>query len=259
MKKIFRFLPLLLILFRGHSSSAQSPHAAVPPSQDAAQSQHPPLTITPLTGNLYVYTTWGLAGGQPYPANGLYLVTKAGVVVMDSPWDTTQFQPLLDTIWRRHHQPVVLCIATHFHEDRTAALDYFQTKGVKTYTSRQTDSFSRVNGKPRAQFLFDKDTVFTVGGYSIQTYYPGEGHTRDNIVVWFGRDRVLYGGCLIKSTEAGDLGYTKDGNAAAYAATIRHVQQKFPHPAYVIPGHQGWGTTASVQHTLEMAEKTAAH
>ena len=30
---------------------------------------HPALTITHLTGDCYIYTTYGLAGGQPYPAN----------------------------------------------------------------------------------------------------------------------------------------------------------------------------------------------
>jgi metallo-beta-lactamase class B len=217
--------------------------------------QHPPLTITPLTANFYVYTTWGQAGGQPYPANGLYLVTPEGVVLIDTPWDTTQFQPLLDTIRQRHRQDVVLCIATHWHSDKTAGLDYYRSKGIKTFTTRLTDSLSLANGKHRAEFLFDKDTTFTVGGYAIQTFYPGEGHTRDNIVVWFGKDRVLYGGCLIKGVEAPDLGFTGDGNLGSYAASIRRLQAKFPNPAFVIPTHQGWQSTRSIQHTLDMAQK----
>ena len=225
----------------------------------ALKQQHAPLTIAPLTGNFYVYTTWGQAGGEPYPANGLYLLTPEGVVLIDTPWDTTQFQPLLDTIWQRHHQHVVLCIATHWHSDKTAGLAYYRSKGIKTYTTRLTDSLSLVNGKPRAEFLFANDTTFTVGGYAVQTFFPGEGHTKDNIVVWFGKDRVLYGGCLIKGVEAPDLGYTADGNPAAYAATIRRLQAKFPNPAYVIPTHQGWESTQSVQHTLEMAQSAGGH
>jgi metallo-beta-lactamase class B len=219
------------------------------------QQRHAPLTIARLTGNFYVYTTWGLADGQPYPSNGLYMVTGKGVVLMDSPWDTTQFQPLLDSIWQRHHQPVVLCIATHWHSDKTAGLDYYRSKGIKTYSSRLTDSLSLANGKHRAEFLFDKDTTFAVGGYVLQTFYPGQAHTLDNIVVWFGKDRVLYGGCLVKSTEAADLGFTGDGDLGAYAETIRRVQAKFPNPAYVIPGHLAWQDPRSLQHTLDMAKK----
>lgn len=231
-----RLLSLLFILAGQSSIHAQT---------------HTPLAISHLTGNIYVYTTWGLAGGAPFPANGVYLVTAKGVVVIDTPWDTTQFQPLLDTIRQRHHQPVVLCIATHFHDDRTAGLNFMRAHGVKTCTSRKTDSLSRQNGKPRAEFLFDKDTTFIVGGYPVRAYYPGEGHTRDNIVVWFGRDRVLYGGCLVKSVEAPDIGFVADGNLAAYPRTIRNLQKQFPHPAYVIPGHQGWNSGA-LEYTLKL-------
>lgn len=219
------------------------------------QTGHPALTITHLTGNIYIYTTYGLAGGAPFPSNGMYLVTKKGVVVIDSPWDTTQFQPLLDSIRLRHHQPVVLCIATHFHNDRTAGLDYFKAHGIATYTSRRTDEFSRQRGEHRAQFLFDDDTTFTVGDYTFHTFFPGEGHTRDNIVLWFDRDRVLYGGCLVKSLDAADIGNIADANVRAYPQTIRKLQRTYPQAAYVIPGHQGWESVKALQHTLELLQQ----
>jgi metallo-beta-lactamase class B len=63
-----------------------------------------------------------------------------------------------------------------------------------------------------------------------------------------------------KSTEAIDLGYPKDGNVQAYAETIHRVQARFPDAAYVIPGHQGWTSTNSLQHTLDLVQgqRTAA-
>ena len=59
------------------------------------------LDITPLTGNFYIYTTYNEYQGSKTPAHGMYLVTKKGVVLFDTPWDTTQFQPLLDSIQKR--------------------------------------------------------------------------------------------------------------------------------------------------------------
>lgn len=44
--------------------------------------KHPALQISHLTGDLFVYTTWVPVDGAPYPSNGLYLVTKKGVVVV---------------------------------------------------------------------------------------------------------------------------------------------------------------------------------
>src|SRR5579872_961459 len=219
------------------------------------QTSHPALSISHLTGNFYIYTTYALAGGAPFPANGMYVVTKKGVVVIDSPFDTTQFQPLLDSIRLKHHQPVVLCIATHFHNDRTAGLGFFRSKGIATYTSRRTDELSLQNGMHRAEFVFDHDTTFSVGGYTFSTFFPGEGHTRDNIVLWFPRDKVLYAGCLVKSVEAADIGNIADANVKMYPQTIRKLQQTYPYPAYVIPGHQGWESVQAVEHTLELLQR----
>src|ERR1700753_2088558 len=85
--------------------------------QGIARAQQPkplPLKITHLAGDFYVYETWKTISSGPYPSNSMYLVTKDGAVLFDTPWDSTQFQPLLDTIWQRHHKRAIMCIATHF-------------------------------------------------------------------------------------------------------------------------------------------------
>lgn len=212
------------------------------------------LRITHLTGDFYIYTTYNLYKEYRVPANGMYLVTPKGVVLFDTPWDTTQFQPLLDSIKTRHHQPVVLCIPTHFHDDRTGGLEYYRRQGIKTFTTVRTDELSKKNNKKRAEFLMTKDTVFNLGKYSFETYYPGEGHAPDNIVIWFKQQKILYGACLIKSWEDEDLGYLGDANKLAYANTIKKVQRKCPNPKYVIVGHGDWSKTRSLAHTLKMAE-----
>ncbi|HYG17749.1 MAG TPA: BlaB/IND/MUS family subclass B1 metallo-beta-lactamase [Ohtaekwangia sp.] len=213
------------------------------------------LQITHLTGNFYVFTTFNAYNGSRIPANGMYLVTNEGVAMFDTPWDTTQFQPLLDSIKARHNQDVVLCIATHFHEDRTGGFEYYRQQGIKTYTTRLTDSYSKEKGKHRAQFLITNDTVFRMGGYSFRTYYPGPGHTPDNIVIWFGNEKILYGGCLIKSLQDSNLGNLGDANVESYALTVKNVLKKCRDPRFVIPGHNDWRNTRSLNHTLKMAQE----
>ena len=213
------------------------------------------LKIAHLTGDFYVFTTFNLYKGVRIPANGVYLIANNGVVMFDTPWDTTQFQPLLDSIRIRHNKNVTLCIATHFHEDRTGGLEYYRGQGIKTYTTKRTDELSKGSGKKRAEFLIDKDTVFTVGQYSFQTYFPGHGHAPDNIVIWFEKEKILYGGCLIKSVEDDDLGNLGDASVSDYTTTVRNVQIKCKVPKFVIPGHNSWSTTASLKHTLEMAQQ----
>ena len=213
------------------------------------------IEISHLTGDFYVFTTYNLYKGSPIPANGMYLVTNNGVVMFDTPWDTTQFQPLLDSIKTRHNKSVVLCIATHFHDDKTAGLEYYRQQGIKTYTTKQTDELSKTSGKKRAEFLIKNDTVFTVGQYSFQTYFPGAGHTADNIVVWFEKEKILYGGCLIKSAKDDDLGYLGDASIKDYATTIKNVQKKCKKPKFIIIGHGDWTSTKSLKHTLIMAQE----
>jgi len=213
------------------------------------------LKISHLTGDFYVFTTYNYYKGNKIPANGMYLLTNDGAVMIDSPWDTTQFQPLLDSIRVRHNKKVALCIATHFHEDRTGGLEYYRQQGIKTYTTTLTDELSKKRGMKRAEFLIKNDTVFMVGQYSFQTYFPGHGHAPDNIVIWFKKEKVLYGGCLLKSVDDDNLGNLSDASVTDYYTTIKNVQLKCRKPKYIIPGHNDWTSTRSLKHTLEMARK----
>ncbi len=219
---------------------------------EVAHAQHKPLVITPLTDGFHVYTTYKEYSGTPFPANGMYVVTKAGVVMIDSPWDTTQAKPLLDSIAARHHLPVVLCIATHYHADRTGSFDILNRYGVATYASAHTARLCRKHGEQQPRYQFTSDTSFSVGGVTFNTFFPGAGHTRDNIVVWFPAARVLYGGCFVKSVEAADLGNLADADVARWPASIRAVIRRFAQAQFVIPGHQAWGGTESLRHTLAL-------
>ena len=130
---------------------------------------------------------------------------------------------------------MVVCIATHYHDDRTSGLDYYQNKGVSTYSSKLTFDLCAEHDEKQAEQCFSNDTTFNIGNHSFQTYYAGEGHTKDNIVIWCNDAKILYGGCLVKSTESLGLGNTADAN--------------------VIPGHFGWKSNQGLAHTLELLNK----
>ena len=219
------------------------------------QNQKDKLKIAHLEGDFYVYTTYNTYEGIEYPANGMYIITNEGVIMIDTPWDSTQFQPLLDSIQLKHSKKVVMAIATHWHSDKTAGLEYYNKKGVKTYTTALTDSLSKENGMKRAKYLIEKDTTFHVGQYSFETFYPGEGHTTDNIVISFNKEKILYGGCLIKGADAENLGNVEDGNIQEYESTLKKVQEKYPYPKYIIPTHSDWNDNSSLKHSIEMANK----
>jgi metallo-beta-lactamase class B len=185
----------------------------------------------------------------------MYCITTDGVIMLDSPWDTTQIKPLLDSIRLKHNQKVVLCIATHFHEDRTGSLNYLNAQSIPTFTSKMTYDLCIKNDKPIPSYFFTSDTTFVIGGHSFEVYYPGAGHTIDNIVVWCKGNKILYGGCFVKSTVHTDLGFTGDANVSEWEHSIRKVMKKYPNPRYVIPGHDSWKNNKSLQHTLKLIRK----
>lgn len=213
------------------------------------------LQIQHLTGNLYTYITWHDNDGTQYPATGMYVLTPKGAIIIDTPWDTTQIKPLNDSIKIKHHQRVLMVIATHHHPDRTGGFDVYKRMGIKTYSTQLTYDLCEEHKEPKAAYTFRNDTTFTIGGYSFQTFYPGEGHTKDNIVIWFGRDKVLYGGCFVKSVEAKDAGYVAEANLAAWPASIERVKKAFPDARYVIPGHLGGTSPEALEHTSGLAKQ----
>lgn len=219
-----------------------------------AQSSNPKLRIRHLSGDFYIYTTYNTYENEQVPAHGMYVVTGKGVMLFDTPWDTTQFQPLLDSIQVRHRKTVTMCIATHWHGDRTAGLDYYRQRGISTYATELTDALSKKNKQKRAEFLIKNDTTFHIGPYQFETYYPGEGHTADNIVVWFPKEKILYAGCLVKGVDARNLGYLGDANVKEYATTLKKVQQQYKSPKVIILSHSDWHNINSLKHSIQLAE-----
>jgi metallo-beta-lactamase class B len=211
-----------------------------------------PLKIQRLTDSVYVYTTYKPFNGQPFPSNSLYMVSDAGIVMIDTPWDTTQTQPLLDSIQHRHHQGVAMCLVTHFHDDRTGGLDILKRNGIATYSTLKTHVLCVANNEKQAEHIILNDTAFVVGRTTFETFYPGEGHTSDNIVVWFAREKVLYGGCLVKSIESKGLGNVADANVSAWSQSIDNVMRKYGKAKFVVPGHQNWSSTKALKHTKKL-------
>jgi metallo-beta-lactamase class B len=84
-----------------------------------------------------------------------------------------------------------------------------------------------------------------------ELFFPGAGHTRDNIVAWFPHQQVLFGGCFLKSVTSLDLGNVADAVVADWSTSVRRVRARYPSRRIAIPGH---GTISGdpVGHTLAL-------
>lgn len=95
------------------------------------------------------------------------------------------------------------------------------------------------------------------GKIGLKDFYPGPGHTRDNIVIYYAPAKVLFGGCLIRPGGATDLGNTADGDVANWADAAREVAAEFPDAEIVIPSHGPPGGRELLDHAIALAEAAA--
>ena len=147
----------------------------------------PQIKVTRLDDRVYVHTTYGVYQNNPVPANGLIINTSDGVVLVDTGWDTkdntANTRQLLQWVADSLHQPVRLCIVTHAHEDRVGGISELRKAGVRVIGTPLTAQKSLKLGYEAPDGILPADTTFTIGGIPIRCFFPGEGHTSDNIVV----------------------------------------------------------------------------
>ncbi|GAB3503901.1 BcII family subclass B1 metallo-beta-lactamase [Spirosoma knui] len=245
-----RFLIVFIICFFGYGIS----HAQPAPK--------PKLTVTPLTDQVWVHVTYGIYQQTAVPSNGLIIRTKEGVVLVDTGWDsdgnTDNTRQLLQWVADSLHQPVRLCIVTHAHEDRVGGISELRKAGIRVVSTPLTARKSVTLGYQAPDGILPADTTFTIGDVPIRCYFPGEGHTSDNIVVWLPNQRILHGGCFVKSVAAFGMGNVADANLNEWGNSVRRVIKEFGTANVVVPGHESWGDTQSLEHTLRLLEKHAA-
>jgi len=74
------------------------------------------------------------------------------------------------------------------------------------------------------------------------------------VVVWFPHQKLLFGGCLVKSVDTNSIGNLADADVAEWPDTIRALWEMFPDVRTVVPGHFGWEKPGTLEHTLELLE-----
>jgi metallo-beta-lactamase class B len=195
-------------------------------------------------------------GLGPVPANGLIVANDAGAILVDTGWTTQQTAEILDWIQNDLHKRVACVVVTHWHNDRMAGISEAMRRHLLTVSSHRTAVMARTKGLPVPVKKFDEKLDLELGsGVVMQLEYPGPGHTTDNIIAWLPRQKILYGGCLIKAAKDKTLGYTQDADLNEWPKTVARVENEFPDATIVIPGHGDIGGRDLLTHTLELLQK----
>jgi glyoxylase-like metal-dependent hydrolase (beta-lactamase superfamily II) len=213
----------------------------------------PPLQITQLQPGVFLHTSYDrVEGFGLVDANGLIVVDGEQAYIIDTPWSESVTKELLSWIQQQGYKPAG-SIATHSHDDRSAGIALLNALKIPTYASQLTNSLLQSKQKALASHEFTAAEYWLVPD-KIAAFYPGGGHTIDNLVVWLPQSQLLFGGCLIKSLDAKTLGYTGEAVIAQWPASLRHVLTQYPGINTVIPGHGNAGDITLIEHSVKLAE-----
>ncbi len=213
------------------------------------------LKIQKLSDNVYQHISfkrvepWGLI-----EASGLVVVNGTEAHMIDTPWTTQGTRELIKWIETKG-LTLKNTVVTHFHEDASGDLSLLNDLKIKTYASSLTNKLLKSNQKETSSDEISSNTFELVEGL-VSVFYPGAGHTEDNIVVWLPKEKILFGGCFIKSLHHKDLGYTGDAVINEWSNSIQNVINRYPDIKLVVPGHGEVGDISLLTHTQKLALST---
>lgn len=160
----------------------------------------------------------GSPANQNFISNAAFVVTPAGVVVIDALGSPALAERLLAEIRKVTPRPVTHVIVTHYHADHIYGLQAFKAQGARiiahgaareymnSETARLRLEASRVELAPwvndetrlvEADEWLAGDKTLTIGGVEFQIRIVGPSHTPEDLVVYLPGEKVLFAGDLV--------------------------------------------------------------
>jgi glyoxylase-like metal-dependent hydrolase (beta-lactamase superfamily II) len=219
-----------------------------------------------------VYAVLGDSGrgveGRP---NAGFVVTSAGVVVIDALASPHQGEQLLATIRGLTDRPVKWLVLTHHHPDHHFGAIVFRKAGARVIAHPDRRVLAAEGGEDALiadwvrvvgldamrgfEFADVPDRPVTradtlrLGGRTIVIAHPGPGHSAGDLLVWLPKERVLFAGDVL--VEDG-VSMVVDGNSDVLLRVLDTVGAM--DPATVVPGHG-----AIPRQPAELVQKTRTY
>ena len=202
----------------------------------------------------------GSVVNQNFISNAAFVITPAGVVVIDALGSPALAQQLIAEIKKLTSQAVSHVIVTHYHADHIYGLQAFKAQGAKiiahkaalTYlnsdTARLRLEASRLELAPwvdaqtvltHADQWIDGDTLLQVGGVDFQIKALGPSHTPEDLVVYLPSERVLFAGDLVFRAR---IPFVGQADSRHWIAALDRLLEF--NAAVIVPGHGGLSRSA---------------
>ncbi len=239
----FYLLGLILFLFI----------ACKTPNEIAYQYESENLKIEQLSPHTYVHISYlNTNDFGKVACNGMVVINKGEAIIFDTPTDDVASQELINWIETEVKAEVKKVVVTHFHVDCLGGLQTFHDKNIPSYANALTIALAKENEvETLPKNGFDALLTLEVGENKVINEFVGEGHTKDNIICYFPKDKVLFGGCLIKSQGAGK-GNLVDANVEEWSNTVSQIKLKYKDAQVIIPGHGKAAGIDILDYTIDM-------
>ena len=247
-----RFAEILAGLFAGclmfmdaSITCAQSDSAAILLRDD--------VMVRRLDDGVWLHTTYfDIAGYKNVPANGLIIIDGKHAMMIDLPWTDEQAGLLFDWVAKEHDAVIEKVVPTHSHIDCAGGMAEAHRRKADSFALEKTAEILKQTNKPAPMNWFAERMSLSCGDTSVELIYLGGGYTVDNIVAWIPARKILFGGCLVKSQNAMNLGNTEESDLINYPATLKKVREKYSGAKIVVPGHGLPGGIELIDHTIEL-------
>ncbi len=222
----------------------------------AHAAEEPPMRLEQVGPHSYYVqglAQLGSTKNQNFISNAGFVITPAGVVVVDALGSPRLAERLTQAIRGLTTQLVTHVILTHFHADHIYGLQHFQQLGAriiahaaaKEYlqsdTARlrleasRTDLAPWIDERTRlvpADTWIDGPTTIRVGGVAFEIDHVGPSHTPEDLTVFVPSEKLLFAGDLFFN---GRLPFVGRANSSQWILSLERLL------AYdaraVVPGH----------------------
>ena len=208
----------------------------------------------------------GSPANRNFISNAGFVVTPAGVVVIDALGAPALARELMARIRGITDKPVTHVIVTHYHADHIYGLQEFKRVGAKIIAHKKAQEYLNSDtalarlAASREQLapLIDSNTrlvpadewldaaqELVVGGVRFVLQPVGPAHTPEDMVVFLPAEKVLFAGDLVFRGRVPFVGQADSGQWIRSLDTLLAFDAQV-----VVPGHGPLSTTAAVDMAL---------
>ena len=210
------------------------------------------LIITQIGENSFIHTSYKQTDDfGNVPCNGLIVKDGNEVIVFDTPVNDKSAALLITWLTEKKHCSIKAIIPTHFHDDCLGGLGAFHKNNIPSYAYYKTIALAQENHYVVPENSFKESLTLEVGREKVSIAFFGEGHTKDNVVGYFPKENILFGGCLLKAIDA-TKGYLGDANVAEWSNTVKKMKAAYPNVKIVVPGHGDYGDSKLLDYTINL-------